>query len=71
MEKAFDKKTYDNEYKKKHKKLFTARINIEEMDELNKLLDKLNISHSEFVINAMNELKKKHGKVTKNEDKTA
>lgn len=57
MEK-FDKKTYDNEYKKKNKKLFTARINPEEMEELNKLLAKKGLSHTEFIRKAMADLKK-------------
>lgn len=55
---AFDKLKYDNEYKKKNKKLFTARINPDEMEELNKLLEKHNLSHSQFIRKAMADLKK-------------
>jgi len=55
---AFDKLKYDNEYKKKNKKLFTARINPDEMEELNKLLEKHNLSHSQFIRQAMADLKK-------------
>ncbi len=55
---AFDKKKYDLEYQKKYKQ-FKARISPEEMDELNKILDKLGMSKADLVRWAMEELKKK------------
>lgn len=63
---AFDKKTYDNEYQKKYKQ-FKARITQEVWEELSQLLQENSLSHADFIIQAMEELKKKK---TENKGKT-
>ena len=63
---AFDKKSYDNEYQKKYKQ-FKARITPEVWEELSKLLQEHSLSHAGFILQAMEDLKKK---IPKNKDKT-
>lgn len=64
---AFSKKEYDQNYKKKHKKIFAVELNIEEYNEMYKLLDKLNIQKVKFVRDAFENLKNKT--IKKGEDK--
>lgn len=59
MEKEFDKKKYDIEYIKKHKKQFKVDLNIDEMETLNELLKKLGMTKAQFVREALEELKKR------------
>lgn len=59
---AFDKAKYDIEYKKKNKKQFKVELNLDEMDELNKLLKKYNLTKIQFVRNAIIDLKQKKNK---------
>lgn len=47
--KNFDKRKYDVEYMKKHKKKFQVDLNIDEFDELEKELEFLGISKTQFV----------------------
>lgn len=54
---AFDKKKYDNEYRKKKKKQFNVDLNIEEYESLNELLKKHGISKVKFVRDAYSRLK--------------
>ena len=55
----FDKKKYDIEYNKLHKKQFKVNLNIEEYNILCELLKLKNLSKVQFVRNALEELKKK------------
>lgn len=59
---AFDKAKYDIEYKKKNKKQFKVELNLNEMDELNELLKKYNLTKIQFVRNAIIDLKQKKNK---------
>ena len=59
---AFDKAKYDVEYKKKNKKQFKVELNLDEMDELNELLKKYNLTKIQFVRNAIIDLKQKKNK---------
>lgn len=59
---AFDKAKYDIEYKKKNKKQFKVELNLDEMDELNELLKKYNLTKIQFVRNAIIDLKQKKNK---------
>jgi len=56
---AFDKKKYDNEYKKIHNKQFKALIKPEEMVELNELLEKNNLSKAQFIRLGLEKLRQK------------
>ncbi len=58
-EKKFDKSKYDIEYIKTHKKQFRVDLNISEFDELCALLTKRNLTKTQFLRNAIEELKKK------------
>lgn len=55
----FDKKKYDKKYRDKYKHQFNVDLNIEEYEELSKLLELKKISKVDFVRNAFQELKKK------------
>ena len=55
----FDKKAYDIKYRREHKARISVDLNIDEMNELNKLLDKNNMKKAEFIRWAIQELKKK------------
>lgn len=56
---AFDKAKYDLEYKKKNLKQFKVDLKNEEMEELETLLRKFNLTKADFLRTAINELKKK------------
>ena len=58
MEK-FNQKKYIAEYKKKHKKQFNTDLNIDEYNELEKLLKNNNLTKAKFLRNAIKELKEK------------
>lgn len=57
--KKFDKKKYDIEYIKTHKKQFKVNLDNDLYFELCDLLKKYNITKVDFVKNAYEELKKK------------
>ena len=57
--KKFDKKKYDIEYIKTHKKQFKVNLDNDIYNELNCLLKEKNITKVDFVKNAFKELKKK------------
>lgn len=54
---AFDKKQYDMNYMKLHKKQFKVDLNIEEYEELEKILQQKKISKVQFVRTSINKLK--------------
>ena len=54
----FDKAQYDVEYKKKFLSQFKVDLRKEEMEELNQLLEKFNLTKADFLRNAIAELKK-------------
>lgn len=56
--KKFDQTKYITEYRKKHKKQFNVDLNIDEYNELEKLLKKCNITKAQFLRNSIEELKK-------------
>lgn len=56
---AFDKAKYDIEYKKEHKAQFKVDLNKDEMEELNKLLEKHGLTKAQFLRTAIEELKSK------------
>ncbi len=58
MNKKFDKKKYDIEYKKKNKHQFKVDLNIDEYEELNTLLKEKGLSKVQFVRDSFNKLKK-------------
>ena len=53
----FNKKEYDINYKKLHKKQFKVDLNIEEYNYLEKLLKKYNLSKAQFLRNSIKQLK--------------
>ncbi len=53
----FNKKEYDINYKKLHKKQFKVDLNIEEYNHLEKLLVKYNLSKAQFLRNSIEQLK--------------
>lgn len=55
----FDKRKYDIEYIKTHKKQFKVNLDIKFYDNLNLLLKEKNLTKVQFVKNAYEELKKK------------
>lgn len=57
--KKFDKRKYDIEYIRTHKKQFRVDLNILEFNELDVLLKERNLSKTQFLRNAIKELKKK------------
>lgn len=57
--KKFDKRKYDIEYIKKHKKQFKVNLDISFYDELDELLKERKITKVDFIKNAFIELKKK------------
>lgn len=59
MEKKFDKKKYDYNYRLEHYKEFRCYLTIEEYTSLIEILKNNNVSKSDFVRNAMKEFKKK------------
>lgn len=52
--------TYNQEYNKKHYKAFKVDLKIDELEELETLLRKLQISKATFLRNAIKELKNKN-----------
>lgn len=56
---AFDKVKYDLEYKKKNLKQFKVDLRIEEMEELEELLKKFNLTKATFLRSAISDLKNK------------
>lgn len=52
MEKVFDEKKYNKEYKKKHYKQFKAILKSQDLEDLNNLLKEKNINKSEFILSA-------------------
>lgn len=58
MNKKFDKKKYDIEYKKKNKRQFKVDLNIDEYEELNTLLKEKGLSKIQFVRDSFTKLKK-------------
>ncbi len=59
MAEKFDKKKYDIEYINTHKRHLNVKLNIKELEELEELLKKKNMTKVQFVRNAIEELKKK------------
>lgn len=59
QEKKFDKNKYDIEYKKRFYSQFKVDLKKEEKEELDKLLIEKNLTKSQFLRNAIEELKKK------------
>lgn len=57
-EKKFNKREYDMEYRKKKKKQFNVDLNIPVYEELDQLLKSKNLTRTQFVRNAMENLKK-------------
>ena len=57
MEK-FNQKKYIQEYNKEHYKTFKVDLKKEELEELNKLLKKKNITKAKFLRDAIDKLKK-------------
>ena len=55
----FDKKKYLSIYKKSNYKQFKVDITITEMESLNELLNKHNLTKAQFLRNAIEELRKK------------
>ena len=53
----FNKLEYDKNYKKQHKRRFEVDLNIDEMNELNKLLKDNNITKADFLRKAIIDLK--------------
>lgn len=58
MTEKFNQTEYVREYIKKHKKRFLVDLNKEEMEELNKLLKKNNLTKASFLRKAIENLKK-------------
>lgn len=46
---AFNKREYDNNYEKEHYSQFKAKLNKEEKQELDKFLEKNNLTKPEFI----------------------
>ena len=61
--KKFNQKEYINNYKKAHKRQFKVDLNIDEKEELDKLLEKANLTKVQFVRNAKKELEKRVNQV--------
>ena len=57
--KKFDKRKYDYEYRLEHYKEFRCYLSIDEFNELNDLIKENKLSKSDFIRNAIKELKKK------------
>lgn len=57
--KKFNKREYDYNYRLKHYKEFRCYLSIDEFNFLNNLLNQKKLSKSDFVRNAIEELKKK------------
>ena len=60
-EKKFNQARYVDDYRKKHKAQFNVDLNIQEKEELEKLLKKCNLSKTQFLRNAIDLLKKNSG----------
>lgn len=58
-DKKFDKRKYDIEYIKTHKKQFRVDLNLSDYNDLEILLKTKNLTKSQFLRNAIEELKKK------------
>lgn len=61
MEK-FDQKKYIREYKKKNYKQFTAKLPIEEKEEIDSFLDQINMNNTQFIRESYKLLKEKYKK---------
>lgn len=61
MKEEFNQQKYKQEYAKQHYKSFLVSLKNEEIDELNKLLKKHNLTKAQFLRNAIEELKKEPG----------
>ena len=59
MEK-FDQKKYIREYKKKKYRQFTAKLPIEEKEEIDSFLDQINMNNTQFIREAYKLLKEKY-----------
>lgn len=59
MENKFNQNEYINDYKKKHYKQFRVDLKTEDMEELNVLLKGLGLTKSQFLKNAIQDLKQK------------
>lgn len=57
--KEFNQLEYKMKYSKEHYKVFKVDLKKEEMEELNKLLEKHKLTKADFLRNSINELKKK------------
>ena len=58
MEKGFNKKEYDKEYRKTHYKQFKVDLIIKEKEDLDALLQKNNLTKKDFVLKAKKILEK-------------
>lgn len=61
MEKKFNQVKYIDNFRKQNKAQFNVDLNIEEKKELDALLKELNLSKTQFLRNAIAELKAKKG----------
>ncbi len=57
--KKFDKRKYDIEYRRIHKKQFRVDLNLSDYNDLEVLLKTKNLTKSQFLRNSIEELKKK------------
>ena len=57
MKEKFNQQKYINQYKKENYKQFTTVLKKDEMEELQKLMDKLGMNRAEFLRYAMEKLK--------------
>ena len=55
----FNQKEYIQEYNKKHYRTFKVDLKIEELEELNKLLEKKRLTKAQFLRISIEKLKKK------------
>ena len=68
-EKKFNQARYVDDYRKKHKAQFNVDLNIQEKEELEKLLKKCNLSKTQFLRSAIDLLRKNSSLFSKNCDK--
>lgn len=68
-EKKFNQARYVDDYRKKYKAQFNVDLNIQEKEELEKLLKKCNLSKTQFLRNAIDLLKKNSGLFSNDCDK--
>ena len=67
--KKFNQTRYVDDYRKKYKAQFNVDLNIQEKEELEKLLKKCNLSKTQFLRNAIDLLKKNSNLFSNNCDK--